>query len=57
VCRVVMFSLAWCILIRISATPSDMGDGWIAVSKCSNGTSLSCYSNYDDDVDYFVVKT
>jgi hypothetical protein len=30
------FSLARCILIQISAKPSDMGDGLIPVSKHSN---------------------
>jgi hypothetical protein len=32
-CHVVRFSLAKCILIRISVTPSDMGDGLIIVSN------------------------
>jgi hypothetical protein len=27
------------LLIRISMTPSDMGDGLLAVFKCSNSTS------------------
>jgi hypothetical protein len=40
--HVVRFSLASCILIRISVTPSNMGDGLIAVFKHSNGTSLCC---------------
>jgi hypothetical protein len=53
----VRFSLVRCILIRISVTPLDMSDGLIAVSKRSNGTSLCCYVNYDDDVDYFILKT
>jgi hypothetical protein len=48
-------SLASCILIRISLTPSDMGDGLIAIFKHSNATSF-CYVNYEDDIDYFVVK-
>jgi hypothetical protein len=39
-CRIVRFSLARYILIQISMTPSDMGDGLIIVSKRSNGTSL-----------------
>jgi hypothetical protein len=40
VCRVARFSLGRCILIRKSATPLDIGDGLIAVSKRSNRTSL-----------------
>jgi hypothetical protein len=39
-CCVARFSLTKCILIRIFVTPSDMGDGLVAVSKCSNGTLL-----------------
>jgi hypothetical protein len=34
--HVVRFALARCILIRISVTPSDMGDGLIPVLKRSN---------------------
>jgi hypothetical protein len=56
VCRVVRFSLARCILIRISVIPSDMGDGSFAVFKRSNPTSLCCYESYEDDVDYFIVN-
>jgi hypothetical protein len=48
--------LARFILILISATPSAMGDACSLQSFCSNGTSLCSYENYDDDVDYFVVK-
>jgi hypothetical protein len=33
-----------------------MGDGLIAMFKHSNATSLCCYENYEDDIDYFVVK-
>jgi hypothetical protein len=40
VCPIARFSLEMCILIRISITPSDMGDGLIAMSKRTNGTSL-----------------
>jgi hypothetical protein len=42
--------------IRISMTPSDMGDACSLLSFRSNGTSLCCYENYDEIVDYFVVK-
>jgi hypothetical protein len=46
-----------CILIRISVTPPDMGDGLITESKCSNATSLCLnYENYEDDNDYLVVE-
>ncbi len=54
-CRVVMFSLARCILIRISATLSDMSDACSLLSFSSNSTSLYCYENYMDDDDYIVV--
>jgi hypothetical protein len=37
-------------------TSSNMGDGLIVVYKCSNATSLYCYKNYEDDIDYIVVK-
>jgi hypothetical protein len=39
-CRVIRFSLTRCILSQISAIPSDMGDGLIAVSKCINSTFI-----------------
>jgi hypothetical protein len=51
-----VLSLTRYILIRISATPSDMGDDLIAVFKHSNVTSLFCYENYEDNIDYLVVK-
>ncbi len=47
--------LAMCKLIRISVTPSKMGDGLTAVFKHSNSTPLCCYENFMDDIDYFVV--
>jgi hypothetical protein len=53
-CHVARFSLTRCILIRISMTPSNMGDGLITVSKRSYGTSLCCHENYEDGIDYFV---
>jgi hypothetical protein len=34
------FSLARCILIRISVTTSDMGDGLVAVSECRSANSM-----------------
>jgi hypothetical protein len=43
VCCVARFSLARCILIRIFMTPSNMGDGLIAVSKRSNFTFIMLY--------------
>jgi hypothetical protein len=57
VCHVFrLFSLQGCILIRIFVAPLDIGDGLIAIFKCSNATSLCCYMNYENDIDYFVVK-
>jgi hypothetical protein len=53
-CHVI--SHAMCILIQISATPSDMGE---TCSLCSNVVMelhYGCYENYEDDIDYFVVK-
>jgi hypothetical protein len=46
------FSLAKCILIRIFATPSDMGDGLIPVSKRSNWTSFMIHLAYEMYVDH-----
>jgi hypothetical protein len=41
VCRVVRFDpLQGVLLVRISATPSQMGDGSLAISKHSNWTSF-----------------
>jgi hypothetical protein len=56
VCRVVRVSLATCIMIRISATLSDMSDGLITVSKRSNSTFIMFTLAYEDDVEYFVVN-
>jgi hypothetical protein len=53
--HVVRFSLASCILIRISTTPSDIGDGLIPVSKHSNQTSFMIHIYYEmnfDDKNY-----
>jgi hypothetical protein len=55
VCRVVRFSLARCILIRISSTPSDMGDDLITVSKHHNSTFIMLYLYHEMEVDYLVV--
>jgi hypothetical protein len=56
VCRVVRFILlqGW-LLIRISATPSDMGDSLFVVFKCSNWTSFMIHMAYEMDIDYMVV--
>jgi hypothetical protein len=32
-----------------------MGDGLTGTSKRSIGSSLRCYVNYEDDIDYFEV--
>jgi hypothetical protein len=42
-------------MIRFSATPSDMGDGLITVSKHSNSTFIMLYLYHEMDVDYLVV--
>jgi hypothetical protein len=55
VCHVARLSLARCLLIQISVTPTDMGDGLIIVCKYSNGTSLCWYENYGWCC-YFIVK-
>jgi hypothetical protein len=41
--------------VQIVVTLSDMSDSCLLQSFCSNSTSLSCYENLMDDVDYFVV--
>jgi hypothetical protein len=56
VCHVVRFSLARCKLIRISMTLSDVSITCLLLSLRSNASSLYCYVNYEDDVDYFLVK-
>jgi hypothetical protein len=40
---------------RVSSTLSDMSDSYLLQSFHSNSTSLCCYENFMDDVDYFVV--
>jgi hypothetical protein len=47
--------LQGCILIRISATHSNMGDGLLAVSKGSNSTFIMLYLYHEVDVDDLVV--
>jgi hypothetical protein len=48
VCRVVMFiPLQNWLLIRISATPSDMGDGLFDEFKCSNSTFIMLLGSWD----------
>jgi hypothetical protein len=42
-------------MIRISATPSKMGDGLIVTSKHSNSTFIMLYLYHEMDVDYWVV--
>jgi hypothetical protein len=42
-------------MIRISTTPSDVGDGLITVSKRSNSTFIMLYLYHEMDVDYLVV--
>jgi hypothetical protein len=49
-----VLSLARCILIQISVTASNMGDGLIAVSKCSNSTFIMLHMHLEMDVGYFV---
>jgi hypothetical protein len=49
-------SLVRCILIRISMTPSDMGDGLLVASKCSNSTFIMLYLYHEMDVGYLVVN-
>jgi hypothetical protein len=56
VCHVVRFSLARRKLIRISMTLSDVSVTCLLLSLRSNASSLCCYVNYEDDVDYFLVK-
>jgi hypothetical protein len=54
-CHVAKFSRARCILIRISARPSDMGDGLITMSKRSNSTFITLYLYHEMDVNYLVL--
>jgi hypothetical protein len=50
-----VLSLARCILIRITATPSEMGEGLITESKCSNSTFIILYVYHEVEVNYLVV--
>jgi hypothetical protein len=42
-------------LIQIAVRLSNMSGSFLLQSFSSNSTSLCCYENYMDDVDYFVV--
>jgi hypothetical protein len=56
VCRVVKFyTLQGVLLIRISTTPSKMGDGLIVESKCYNFTFIMLYLIHEMEVGYLVV--
>jgi hypothetical protein len=56
VCRVVRFiPLQGWLLIRISVTPLDMGDGLFVESKCRIINFIYCDDNYMDGDDYLVV--
>jgi hypothetical protein len=37
-------------------TPSEMGDGLLAASKCSNSTFIMLYLCHEMDVDYLVAN-
>jgi hypothetical protein len=55
-CHVIRFyPLQGVLLIRISATPSEMGDGLLVASKRSNYTFIMLYLYHVMDVDYMVV--
>jgi hypothetical protein len=55
-CRVVrLLPLQSCISIRISVTPSEMGDGLLTASKRGNSTFIILYLCHEMDVDYLVV--
>jgi hypothetical protein len=57
VCRVVrLFLLQGCILIRISMTPSEMGDDLIVEFERSNSTFIMLYLYPEMEVDYLVVE-
>jgi hypothetical protein len=56
VCHVVRFHLAIFKLIRISVTLSNMSDTCSLQSFRRSATSLCLYENYDNDVDYLIVK-
>jgi hypothetical protein len=53
-CVARLFALQGCISIQISATPSEMGDGLFAASKCSNSTFIILYLYHEMDVGYLV---
>jgi hypothetical protein len=56
VCHVVrLFPLQGVLLIRISTTPSEMGDGLLAASEHSNSTFIMLYLVYEMDINYLVV--
>jgi hypothetical protein len=56
VCRVVrLFPLQGVLLIQISASPLEMGDGLLATSKHSNSTFIMLYLYHEMDVYYLVV--
>jgi hypothetical protein len=50
-----LFLLQGCILIQISALPSDMGNTCPLQSFHSNSTSLCCFDNFINFDDYFIV--
>jgi hypothetical protein len=52
-CQVI--SLVTLYTIRISTTPSKMGDGLITVFKRSNSTFIMLYLYHEMDIDYLVV--
>jgi hypothetical protein len=57
VCCIVRFiPLQGWLLIRISATPSDMGDGLFAAPKHSNSTFIMLYLVHETNIDYLVVN-
>jgi hypothetical protein len=56
VCRVVKFiPLQGWVLIRISMTPLDMGDGLFSAPKCSNSSFTMLYLVQGMDIDYLIV--
>jgi hypothetical protein len=55
-CRVIRFiPLQGWLLIRISATPSDMSDGLFAAPKRSNSTFIMLYLYHEMDIHYSAV--
>jgi hypothetical protein len=54
-CVVRFIPLQGRLLIRISVTPSDMGDGLFAVDKRSDSTFIMLYLVHEMDIDYLVV--